>query len=93
MKTPIPSLIPYLLTIPDKCNPNQLEHTRETLWILVLLALYARQENILAIAIWVRNQNDWLLNTIGIRTRTGLPKLPSQASLVLAPHQHLVSSE
>lgn len=81
MKTPTPSPIPYLLTIPDKRNPNQLEHTRETLWILVLLALCARQENILAIAIWVRNQNDWLLNTVGIRTRTGLPKLPSQASL------------
>ena len=81
IKTPTPSPIPYLLTIPDIRNPNQLQHTHETFWILVLLALCARQENILAIAIWVRNLNDWLLNTVGIRTRTGLPKLPSQAIL------------
>jgi DDE_Tnp_1-associated/Transposase DDE domain len=81
MKTPIPSPIPYLLKIQDSRKPKQLEHTQETLWTLVLLALSTRQENILAIAQWVEDQHDWLLNTVGLRTRSGQAKLPSQASL------------
>ncbi len=47
----------------------------------MLLALSARQENILAISQWVEDQKTWLLETVGIRTRSGLRKLPSQASL------------
>jgi predicted transposase YbfD/YdcC len=81
MKTPIPSPIPFLLQIPDPRNPNQLQHTRETLWTLILLALMARQENVLAIAQWVQDQQDWLLHTVELRTRTGQSKLPSQASI------------
>jgi predicted transposase YbfD/YdcC len=81
MKTPIPSPIPYLLEIPDRRKLQRLEHTQETLWKLVLLALSARQENILAISHWVEDQKTWLLETVGIRTRSGLRKLPSQASL------------
>lgn len=80
MKTPIPSPIPYLLEIPDPRKPKQLEHTRATLWTLTLLALTARQENILAIAQWVEDQHDWLLNSVGLRTRSRQAKLPSQAS-------------
>jgi hypothetical protein len=64
MKTPIPSPIPFLLQIPDPRNPKQLQHTRETLWTLILLALCARQENVLAIAQWVQDQQDWLLHTV-----------------------------
>ena len=81
MKTPIPSPIPFLLQIPDTRNPKQVQHTQETLWTLVLLALSARQENVLAIAQWVQDQQDWLLNTVKLRTRTRQSKLPSQASI------------
>jgi predicted transposase YbfD/YdcC len=48
---------------------------------LVLMALCARQENILAISQWVHQHQDFLLNDLGVRTLQGEAKLPSQATL------------
>jgi hypothetical protein len=67
--------------IPDPRQPNKREHRWESLWLLVLLGVACRCENILAIAQWLEAQRDWLLGKVKIRAINGDGSLPKQASL------------
>jgi predicted transposase YbfD/YdcC len=65
----------------DKRQQSKVQHEQQTLWLLVLFALASGQTNILAIAQWVDNHAQWLLDELGVLTRQGNKKLPSQATL------------
>lgn len=77
----IPSPLPYLTRIRDPRQQNKCEHRWENLWLLVLLGVACRCENILALAHWLEAQRDWLLGKVKIRAINGDGSLPRQASL------------
>lgn len=77
----VPSALPYLTRIPDPRQKNKREHRWENLWLLVLLGVACRCENILALAQWCEAQRDWLLGKVKIRAINGDGSLPKQASL------------
>ncbi len=79
--TKIPSPLPFLSRVPDPRQPGKREHRWETLWLLALLAVAYRQENILAMAQWCEDQREWLLGTVKIRAINGDGSLPKQATL------------
>ncbi len=67
----IPSPLPYLTRIPDPRQQNKREHHWESLWLLVLLGVACRCENILAMAQWPEAQREWLLSKVKIRAVNG----------------------
>ncbi len=80
-KLKLPSPLPFLTRIRDPRQPGKREHSWEALWLLVLLAIACRQENILAMAQWLEDQREWLLGTVKIRAVNGDGRLPKQATL------------
>jgi len=80
-KEKIASPLPYVFETADKRQQSKVQHEQQTLWLLVLFALASRQTNISAIAQWVDNHAQWLLDELGLLTRQGNKKLPSQATL------------
>lgn len=80
-KLKLPGPLPFLSRITDPRQPGKREHSWEALWLLALLAIACRQENILAMAQWLEDQREWLLGTVKIRAINGDGRLPKQATL------------
>jgi hypothetical protein len=76
----LPSPLPYLAQVPDPRQPGKREHRWEALWLMALMAIACRCENILAIAQWVEDQDEWLLGKVKVRAVNGDGSLPKQAS-------------
>jgi len=69
------------MNLPEWRQPHKCRYRLQDLMHMVLMALCARQENILAISQWIHQHQDFLLNDLGIRTLQGEARLPSQATL------------
>lgn len=77
----LPSPLPYLFKTPDTRQKTKIHYPHETLWLLALFAIASGQNSILAISQWIHHNSEFLLNDLGLRTRDGQAKLPSQATL------------
>lgn len=77
----IPSPLPYLAEIPDPREYLKTEHEWEDLMLMCLMALGSGRKNILAIAQWIEDEQQYLLNQLKIRNRYGERKLPAQATV------------
>lgn len=76
----IPSPVPYVMKVLDKRNEERCQYSFEMQCKLVLMAISAKSENILAISEWlVDNQVE--LFDLGFRDQRGRKRLPSQATL------------
>jgi predicted transposase YbfD/YdcC len=76
----IPSPLPFLLNVGDLRQQGKCEYSLETLWLLTLMAVACRAENVLAVGQWIRHNAEWLLEN-GFRGRRGEARLPSQATI------------
>ncbi len=76
----IPSPLSFLLKVTDLRQQGKCEYSLETLWLLTLMAVASRAENVLAVGQWLRHNDEWLLKN-GFRSCRGEAKLPSQATI------------
>lgn len=91
----LPSPLPYVMKVLDKRAEKRCEYSFEMLCKLVLMAISAKSENILAISQWLDDHRDDLFG-LGFRNRQGDKQLPSQATLYRffwALEDHIVELE
>ena len=69
-----------MMKVLDKRDKEQCQYSFEMLSQLVLMAVSAKSENILAVSQWIEDQHENLF-ALGFRSRQGEKKLPSQASI------------
>ena len=71
---------PYVMKVLDKRDKERCDYSFEMLMKLVLMAVSAKSENILAVSQWVEDHQESLF-ALGFRNRRGERQLPSQATL------------
>lgn len=76
----IPSPLPYLLKVLDKRQEERCRYSFKMLITLVLMAIGAKAENILAMSHWAQDNQEMLFK-LGFRDKRGQKQLPSQATL------------
>ena len=76
----IPSPLPYVMKVLDKRDEKRCQYSFEMLSKLVLMAISAKSENILALSQWLEDNKDSLF-ALGFRTLKGEQRVPSQATL------------
>lgn len=76
----IPSPLPYVMKVMDKRDETRCQYTFEILMKLVLMAIGAKAENILAMSQWLDDHQESLF-ALGFRDTQGRKRLPAQATL------------
>ena len=76
----IPSPLSYIVKTLDKRLEERCDYSFETLAKLVLMAVGAKSENVLAVSHWIHDHQEKLF-TLGFRDEQGRPRLPSQATI------------
>ena len=76
----LPSPLPYVMKVLDRRDEKRCEYSFEMLCKLVLMAVSAKSENILAISQWLEDNRAELFE-LGFRNRQEEKRLPSQATL------------
>jgi hypothetical protein len=71
----------YLNEVPDPREYLKTAHEWEDLMLMSLMALGSGRTNILAIAQWIEDEAQYLLNRLKIRNRYGEQRLPAQATV------------
>ena len=76
----IPSPLSYVMKTLDKRLEERCDYSFEMLVKLVLMAVGAKSENVLAVSHWIHDHQEDLFK-MGFRDRQGRHRLPSQATV------------
>lgn len=76
----IPSPLPFVMNVLDRREEKRCQYSFEMLCKLVLMAISAKPENILAMSQWLEDNREALF-ALGFRDRKGNKCLPAQATL------------